>query len=153
MMKEHFARIYEHVFWANNRVLDLLQDLSSDNERARKLFSHILAAEQVWMTRLLGRDSSDIPIWPDLSLDECSALMEMNRLSYRQFLDSLTEEAFDQEVSYKNSKGMGFSTAVRDILTHVSLHGTNHRGQIAAAVRDAGDEPANTDFISFVREV
>ncbi len=32
------------------------------------------------------------------------------------------------------------------------MHGTYHRGQIAAALRAADITPPNTDFITFVRE-
>lgn len=79
--------------------------------------------------------------------------MEQNHAHYKQFLNDLTEESLGQVVTYKNSKGQEFRTPVRDVLTHVALHGTNHRGQIATVVRDAGAEPVNTDYITFVREV
>jgi uncharacterized damage-inducible protein DinB len=42
---------------------------------------------------------------------------------------------------------------VEDVLLHVALHGSYHRGQIAAAVRAAGGEPVNTDFVTWTREV
>jgi len=35
----------------------------------------------------------------------------------------------------------------------VALHGSYHRGQVAAAVRAAGGEPVNTDYITYVREL
>jgi uncharacterized damage-inducible protein DinB len=152
MTKEYFLRLYEHAIWANRRVLGLLRKQSQENERARILFNHVLSAEQVWMTRLCGRDSSALPIWPHRSLDECAALMEENYARYQQFLNDLTEENLGQEVAYKNSQGQEFHTPVGDILTQVAFHGAYHRGQIATVVRDAGGEPINTDFITFARE-
>jgi uncharacterized damage-inducible protein DinB len=146
------VRLYGHVIWANHRVLDFLQMQKSRNERAWKLFTHILAAEQVWITRLCGLDSSSIPIWPDLSLDECSALLEMNEASYKHFVDGLTEEGFKRPVSYTDCGGVALSAPVGEILTHVALHGTYHRRQIAAVIRNAGEELPDTDFITFVRE-
>jgi uncharacterized damage-inducible protein DinB len=47
---------------------------------------------------------------------------------------------------------MEFQTPIKDLLMHVALHGSYHRGQIAQALRLAGGEPVNTDFITFVRE-
>ena len=38
-----------------------------------------------------------------------------------------------------------------DILSHVVLHASYHRGQIASAMREAGGTPAYTDFIHAVR--
>ena len=152
MMKEHFLRLYEYVNWANRRVLDVLQQQTEDNERARKWLCHMLAAEQVWMTRLRGEDSSAVPIWPDISLDECAELLAQNAAAYGQFLHELTDADFARVISYKNTKGVSFSTSIRDILTHVAFHGAYHRGHVATLMRAAGQEPINTDFIAFTRE-
>ena len=152
-MKEHFLRLFQHAAWADRRVLDKLRNQTPGNERARTLFGHVLAAEKLWMTRLGGRDSSGIPVWPDLSLDECAAWLEQNDAAYERFLDDLTEAGLDEVITYKNSKGIEYRTPVRDVLTHVAFHGTGHRGQVATVLRDAGIEPADTDFITFVREI
>jgi uncharacterized damage-inducible protein DinB len=37
------------------------------------------------------------------------------------------------------------------MLTHVTLHGAYHRGQIAASIRAGGDTPTATDYIAFIR--
>jgi uncharacterized damage-inducible protein DinB len=42
---------------------------------------------------------------------------------------------------------------VDDILLHVALHGSYHRGQVALLVREAANKPAPTDYIGFVRGV
>jgi uncharacterized damage-inducible protein DinB len=55
-------------------------------------------------------------------------------------------------VHYRNSAGNEFDNTVRDILTHVALHGQYHRGQIARAMRAAGREPVYTDYIGFIRK-
>src|SRR5437763_1379078 len=152
MTKEHFLRLYKYVNWANRRVLDVLRRQAEDNERARQWLCHILAAEQVWITRLRGEDSSSVPIRPDLSLAKCTELLAQNADTYQQFLHGLSEADFDQTISYKNTKGVSFSTSIRDILTHVANHGTYHRGHIATLMRAVGQEPINTDFITFTRE-
>ena len=150
-MKEHFLRLYQPANWANRRILDLLRNQSQVNERARKLFSHLLAAEQIWMARLRGQGSSTLPVWPGSALEECASLVELNNAAYKQFVRDLSEETLNQVVTYRNTKGQEFRTPVQDILTHVACHGAYHRGQIATVVRDAGEEPINTDFITFVR--
>ena len=133
-------------------MLDVLRRQVEDNERARKWLCHVLAAEQMWITRLRGEDSSAVPVWTDRSLDECAELLAQNASAYQQFLHGLSEADFEQAVSYKNTKGVSFSTSIRDILTHVANHGTYHRGHIATLMRAAGQEPINTDFITFTRE-
>ncbi len=138
--------------WATGRVFDSLKTASGQNHKAHRLVAHLLVAEKVWMLRLRGEDTSAINLSPELSITECEQLANENRKAYAAFLDSLKEEGLDSVVTYKNSKGIEFSTSVRDILTHVALHGTYHRGQIASAVRSEGDVPPNTDYITFVRE-
>jgi uncharacterized damage-inducible protein DinB len=66
-------------------------------------------------------------------------------------VESLDATALDEGITYRTSAGDQFTTSLRDILIHVALHGTYHRGQIAAAVRAGGDTPASTDYIHFVR--
>lgn len=51
------------------------------------------------------------------------------------------------EVEYHTSNGATFRNSVADILTHVALHGSYHRGQIALVTREAGPTPVPTDYI------
>ena len=91
--------------------------------------------------------------WPDLSLEQCGALIHDNRLQYLAFIEGLPESDLDRPIRYRNSQGVMFHTPLKEPLPHVALHGTYHRGQMAQAVRQGGGEPVNTDFITFVREV
>jgi uncharacterized damage-inducible protein DinB len=153
MSKDYFSRFFEHGLWSNRRILKSLASKPAANERILRLLNHILATEEVWMVRLRGQDSSALPFWPNRSLDECAAVIDQNHFRYREFLDGLTEDGLNQEVEYRNSKGVEFRTSIRDVLSHVALHGASHRGQIATITRDGGDEPVNTDFITFTRDV
>jgi uncharacterized damage-inducible protein DinB len=152
-MRAHLERMFQHMAWADQRVLDLLAGIPEDPQpEPRRLFSHTLAAERVWMLRLRGEDSAVQPIWPMYSPQELAELARRNREEYARYLEGCDDETLAAEVAYRNSQGAEFRTAVADILLHVFLHGSYHRGQIAAAVRRAGHEPVNTDFIMFVRE-
>jgi uncharacterized damage-inducible protein DinB len=55
-------------------------------------------------------------------------------------------------VGYTNSKGEPWTNTVEEILTHVVIHSTYHRGQIASDLRNAGLEPAYTDYIHALRQ-
>jgi uncharacterized damage-inducible protein DinB len=151
-MKENFLRLFRHADWANRRVLALLQSVNDPPEKARRLFAHVLAAERVWLTRLRGEDSTALEIWPELALEKCAALLEKNATDYRNYFEALPEASLNDVITYRNSKGIQFRTQVMDVCTHVSVHGSYHRGQIAQTMRNAGFEPVNTDFITFVRE-
>jgi len=148
-MLDYLRRLYEHLFWADARVLTLPEEALG--ERGRTLLAHLLSSEAVWLARLSGRDSQAMQIWPTLCLAECAALAEENRLGYATYLEALPEGALTEPIAYHNSTGQEFRTAPLDILTHVALHGSYHRGQIMQAVRDAGAEPVSTDYIVWER--
>lgn len=143
--------MYDHLKWANERILETLQNTEGENQEAIRLFSHILFAEKVWFTRLQGLDSSQLPLWSDVDIEVCAELIKQNEESITTFLTNLTETDLDKIISYKNQSGKEFQNSLRDLLTHVALHGQYHRGQINARLRANGTEPINVDFITFVR--
>lgn len=151
MIKASLQQLYRYDAWANEQALKMLRDVVTDHARARGLLAHILAAQLVWMTRLHERDSSDIALFPDHTLDQCEAWIEHHRDSYGSFLEAIDEDALENEVGYTNTRGESYSTPIREILLHVANHGTYHRGQIALALREAHHTPINTDFITFTR--
>ncbi len=144
-------KMYEHLNWANQRILKTLRNMEGGNHEVIRLFSHILLAEKVWITRLQGLDSSSLPIWLELDIEGCAELIMRNEASFTTFLANLAEADLDKLLIYTNSKGIEFRDSVRDILNHVALHGQYHRGQINSRLRLDGFEPVNIDFITFVR--
>ncbi|MBV7505386.1 damage-inducible protein DinB [Bacillus sp. sid0103] len=148
---ETIRNMYEHLNWSNQRILETLENMEGENKQVTNLFSHILLAEQVWFTRLIGSDSSNLPIWAEVHLETCSELANRNNQNFKGFLTGLTNPALEKIVSYRNSKGIEFNNSVRDILTHVALHGQYHRGQINLLLRANDTEPVNVDFITFKR--
>lgn len=147
---EHLIRLIDHLEWANRRALEVVQD--AGDAEARELLAHVLGAERVWLRRIETGDSSGLEIWPDLTLEECAERAQENVADYRRLVDELSDEEMDRRVEYENSRGEAFRTPLREILLQVLLHGAHHRGQIARRIREQGDEPPNTDFITFVRE-
>lgn len=143
--------MFEHGNWANQRILETLQSLEAENQEVCRLFSHILLSEQVWITRLRGLDSSQLSIWSDADIGVCTELVRQNKEVLTTFLANLTITDLDQSISYSNSKGKAFKNSLRDILTHVALHGQYHRGQINSRLRADGAEPVTIDFITFMR--
>jgi uncharacterized damage-inducible protein DinB len=143
--------MYEHLHWANQHILETLQSIEAENQEVCRLFSHILFAEKVWITRLQGLDSSRLPIWSEVDIEVCANLVMQNKESITTFLNNLSNTDLDKLISYTNSKGEEFKNSVRDILTHVALHGHYHRGQINSRLRADCFEPVNIDFITFVR--
>ena len=152
MTSEYFTGLLDYDNMMNREVLELLRGLPSVSEKTESIFVHILAAKRIWIKRLRGEDWSGVAVWPTLSLDDCEALLEENRNAFQTFLRGKSQADLKTKTRYRNSKGIEFENPVQDVLMHVLIHSGYHRGQIAKAVREAGEEPINTDYIMHIRE-
>jgi uncharacterized damage-inducible protein DinB len=146
---DYLRRLFEYDDWAILSEIAALEGVR--NAAALKTLAHILAAKQIWLVRLKGQDSSAIQTQPDLSLDECRILANDLKDQFKEFMDPLTDRSLESTITYKNTKGMEFTTPIGEVLTHVAFHSAYHRGQIALLLRQAGDTAVNTDFITFAR--
>ncbi|HYP28786.1 MAG TPA: DinB family protein [Blastocatellia bacterium] len=150
---EGLRRLFAYNEWANRRMIDSLNEPDNQTPKAVRALAHLLIAEKTWLARLLSNlDTTGFDFWQGSSLEECRQLADEVRQAYRDLLNDLTEERLDSDATYRNSKGVEYRTSYRDILQHVLMHSTYHRGQVAMAVRAEGGEPAYTDYIAFVRE-
>jgi uncharacterized damage-inducible protein DinB len=144
-----FRRLFEHDAWANGAALASLRSAPA-LDQARGWLAHIVAAERLWLARL-RQEPPTMPVWPDLDLDECALELVELQGDWSGWLETLDQDGLEEGVGYRTTKGEFWTSTVGDILTHVVLHGSYHRGQIASAIRAVGGTPANTDFIHAVR--
>jgi len=149
-MKEHFTNLFKHLEWADAGVLASLRAARNPQQRNLELYSHILGSEHVWLSRIDGA-APRFAVWPALTLDECGSLSRDNVNAYNDLVSGLTPSLLQKPITYKNSVGDQFTSTIEDILTHVTMHGAYHRGQIAASIRASGDTPTATDYIAFIR--
>lgn len=149
-MDDTLRRMFDHVEWADRNVIASLRDAAVVDSKAQALISHLLAAEHVWLSRIAEREPK-MAVWPVLSLDECVNLAAANAAEFTALLGTADAARLGEPVTYRNSAGDQFTSTIRDILTHVALHGSYHRGQIAMLVRATGSKPVPTDFIAFAR--
>jgi uncharacterized damage-inducible protein DinB len=151
-MKAHLLRMFESMRWADERMIHALANCPAAQAEALPLAGHLVAAEHVWLSRLEGRESR-VAVWPTLTLAECEALAQENSAGYQEYLERRSDESLHEKVSYRTQNGQAWSTAVIDILTHVVIHGSYHRGQIAKILGRAATQVPMTDYIAYVREV
>ena len=149
-MKGYFTRLFQHLEWADARVLESLRSAQNPQKRGLELYSHILGSEHAWLSRINGT-TRWVDVWPALPLDECEKLGRENVAACRDLVSRLTPDLLEKPITYRNSAGDQFTSTVEDMLTHVAMHGSYHRGQIAASLRAGGDTPSPTDYIAFVR--
>jgi uncharacterized damage-inducible protein DinB len=149
-LADSLRRQFVYDEWANREVLAAMRAGGAD-QRSLQLMAHILSAERLWLERIRQQPQSS-PVWPKADLDQCEAQAAGLGRLWRDYLELITAGDLNQPVSYKNSKGEGWTSTIGDILTHVVMHSAYHRGQIASHMRATGRTPAYTDFIHGVRQ-
>ncbi|MEM9292237.1 MAG: DinB family protein [Acidobacteriota bacterium] len=132
-------------------LLDTLEGDSRGDERTGALMAHLLQTPRVWLTRLQGRDSSDLEIWPRWTWDQCREALAWLRSEALPWIQTLDAAALTRVCSYRNSRGQAFRNTTAEVLHHVLLHGAYHRGQIAQSIRGWGGEPPSMDLIFYWR--
>ena len=148
---ESFRRLFAYDAWGNMATLDSIRLATlAPSSRARGVVAHLVGAGRIWLDRLEGRPKSS-EVWPTLTLDQCEAGFRELSASWGRVIAGLKPGDLERTVSYVNSRGETWESTIGDILTHVALHGTYHRGQIALLVRESGGAPAYTDFIEATR--
>lgn len=149
---DSLRHLFNYDYWANQESLRSITTAGAAMERALNLASHIIGAQRVWLARLEAPEEVPPAPWPQLSLEETnSAIIEMHQ-KWNSFLGNLAPERLDEDLVHRNSKGVEFRVPVRAVLMQLVMHSAYHRGQIAAAVRDGGGDPAATDYIVYVRK-
>jgi uncharacterized damage-inducible protein DinB len=142
-------RLLRYGMWANEETLRSLRQGSQPAKSVRWM-GHIIGAELLWLARMQGRPS-ELAVWPDLTVEQCEARMRQLPQALNSALAELSQ-APERPVTYTNSVGEAWTSTVEDILTHLVTHSAYHRGQIASDLRNAGQEPAYTDYIHAVRQ-
>ena len=150
--KSYALRMFSFDNWANQRILKALEALPELDPASppATLFSHVLTAEEVWLARLIGRPYRGHTFWPELDPASWPQRLAAINEQWLTFLDAASTD-LDTYYTYYNSKGGTFETSLRDIVTHLIIHGQHHRAQIALHLRAMGQEPPPTDFIYFTR--
>jgi uncharacterized damage-inducible protein DinB len=152
-MIDQYKKVLAYDQWSLDLLLKDIEVLPTPDPTALGRLSHILFAEDVWLTRILGEDLSRfLTPWPARSTAECGEKLEEMGKKWSAYLNGLKEEDLSKIISYKNTKGQAFQLPVGAIVTHVFDHSTYHRGQIATAIKKAGGEPHSPGFNAFVFE-
>ena len=145
-------KLIDHLEWADAKALGALRAASAPPAKAREIYGHILGSEHTWISRIEGR-AATVAIWPVLrDEEELSRVSGENIAGFRRILDGATDVDLTRIVAYKTSAGHPYESTVEDILIHVALHGSYHRGQVATLLRQGGSEPVATDYILFSRD-
>ena len=151
-----------YMLWADRQTLmavrsvkeeDLTRDAGISFKSLLGTMAHILGAQQVWLSRVLG---NPLPRVPDI--DDFPDLMswitawEETASGLEAFLAGLTDEQLAADLTWSNTRGDTFTRPLWQPLLHMVNHSTYHRGQIVSLLRQMGYQAPKTDLIYYLLE-
>ncbi len=168
---ETLRELYAYNYWARDRQLEacaalsqeqFLRPMGSSFSSVRDTLAHVMGAEWIWLERWRGRSPQTMPGVPEgLPFQETLrrwheqfgtvvALRERwtgIELDLRAYLAGLNDAALASQLVYTNIQGRQWSYPLWRTLVHVVNHGTYHRGQVAALLRQLGAAAPTIDFL------
>lgn len=151
MDTSQLCNLFRYDDWANRECLDSLVSCSAPPTRALEVMAHLVGAQWLWINRL-DVPAASMPVWPDLTLQQCGSELKQIAATWLTFLKDLAPETLSRMVDYTNSKGEPWQSSTHDILLHILIHSGYHRGQIATLLGQQGTTPAYTDYIHCARQ-
>lgn len=149
-MNDYFLRMFAYNEWASMQLIEVLEVNKVEDEKILRWISHISNAEYIWWDRLNGREARVAPFDPQ-SLDRTKRRILELHGEINLWLQELSPHTFSQEFTYTTTRAKVYTNTFQDVLAHLVNHGSHHRAQISARLRELGIAPPGIDFIFYVR--
>jgi uncharacterized damage-inducible protein DinB len=162
MDKNYFLALANYNIWANQIVIDWLEQITDEQwtmslvssfNSVQETVLHIISAENVWVSRFQHIEN---PEWLQAtfkgSKDEHIAKWKNVSQNLKSAIEKVTDETLAAPLQYKRLNGQVFNTPLYQLLAHVFNHSTYHRGQLVTLLRQAGfTNIGSTDLLNFQR--
>jgi uncharacterized damage-inducible protein DinB len=154
------SKLADYNLWANNRVRNLLSELTEEEfsrhvlrpyDSIRNLVTHIvLAVEYNLVMRVNGGEIDADDLWESLSRMTVKELLNHWReMDLR--LKWFASNRLDLEAVFPNFLGEGkIKVNHNDYFIQYLIHTIHHRAQIMSALRLMGKEAVGTDYIFYL---
>lgn len=152
MLKEYFENLFEYENWANKVIIDNLLSIPEPPEKAVFIMSHIINAQVLWISRI-KKSTAAVSVWQIYDKENIADKLKDSSAAIREFLKKIEDNDLGKMIGYTNTKGDSFTSVLKDILTHMAIHSSYHRGQIVLLIKPFVKELPYTDFIVFMRSI
>ncbi|PEA55077.1 damage-inducible protein DinB [Bacillus pseudomycoides] len=164
-MKHPVLQTYDYHVWANKRLFAHLKTLPADvwSTEVQSVFSsisqtfmHMYITDTIWLGTLLGKPFDEVKT-SAIHLSE--KVKGTNSEEMEQLFLNLSEdyqaffarqENLDRVISPEHPHFGRLNTNVFELVQHVVNHGTYHRGNITAMLRQLGYAGTSTDYIFYL---
>ena len=155
--------LYEFNYWANHKILGVIETLSpeqftkdhgSSHGGIHGTLFHIMGAEEIWLKRWKGESPttfSKAEDYPTLdALTQHWDVVEHEMMGFCHMLK--TDDDILKVLSYNDLKGNSYAQPLYQMMQHLVNHSSYHRGQVVTMLRQLGAKPVGTDMIAFYRQ-
>ncbi|MGE7768433.1 DinB family protein [Peribacillus sp. NPDC096540] len=166
-MKNSSLKFYDYHIWANNKVFAHLQTLPQNvtTEEVTSVFPsikdtlvHMYVVDHGWLSTILRDESSDIDEMKERVEVLAESAQKQDITGLQKLYDDLYlefREAFNEINDFDQIESIFFGQldcSYHDMITHIVNHGTYHRGNITAMLRQLEFTGCNTDYGAFLFE-
>jgi len=166
-MKKPAIKEYHYHSWANNRFFEHLQALPDEvyDKEVESVFSsvseviaHIYQVDQLWLSVMAGEPfEQNIKMFKKAQKKaEGKSLHAMEKLYHElsdQYAAFFDEQDLDEVITTEHPQYGKLEVSVAELVQHVVNHGTYHRGNITAMLRQQGHASVPNDYIIYLNEI
>jgi len=160
MIYQPYSKLIAIKQWADRGLYDVVSQnfnrlTSEDAPIMLRILDHIHAVDRIFQHHLQGL-SHTFQAPRSESMPDLQALAISARKVddwYASYVDSLEESDFEQPVDFVFTSGKPARMLRGEILLHVCLHGTYHRGNAGAVLQLRGITPSRDAITDFLEDV
>jgi len=142
-MVDLLRKLLDHQAWADRRLAEAVADCpdTANDPEIAGLLAHINMVQRFFLCTLEGREFVEADAEPQ----------EAIHAALRHYAERLTEGELARQVAPAFFNGATFSVA--DLLTQMTLHSQNHRGQGLMLLRKKGGHAPVLDYIIWRKDI
>jgi len=167
MSANQTMKFLDYHIWANARVFARLKevpreavhrDIQSVFPSIYETLVHMYKADNVLYLRMTGAGLDEIRLVPESVAAETNgkSAEDVEKLYdgvYDRLRKCILERDADSVVTFPHPVHGVLNATVMDFMTHLVNHGTYHRGNISAMLRQLGHPGASTDYVYYLYDL
>lgn len=161
---DHSLQLYQYHLWANKTIFNHLKEIPETySKEVNSVFSsvkevlyHLYQVDYIWLRTISGDPFEDIAASipqlkeenADNTIEEMEEAFDNLAEKYKAFINDQVD--MNSHISIHHPKYGTLNTTYAELIQHVVNHGTYHRGNITAILRQLGYTGVPTDYVSYL---
>jgi uncharacterized damage-inducible protein DinB len=154
-MHDTLQRLFRYKAWANDELLTALAMLGGKSRIAGlaiKALSHSYIVDRIFAAHLRRKAhayaSANLGQMP--TLEDLSADIRKSDREYIDYVSALDRDQLAERIDFAFTDGAPGRMSREEMLMHVIIHGTGHRGQVSAVMLLNSVPPAKDGFTTYL---